>query len=71
MNSNGLLTNQYISKFFMKNKKINNNLTPYDVLQRKHQNFITSFNSNLKNTYILPKINTNIKRPNNMKKNIK
>ena len=63
--------NQYISKFFMKNKEINNNITPYDVLQRKHQNFITSFNSNLKNTYILPKINTNINRVNNMKKNIK
>ena len=49
---------QYYGYVF-KNKEIINAITPDDIVQRKYQDFINSFNLNLKKTYIFPKIKTN------------
>ena len=49
---------QYYGYVF-KNKEIINAITPDDIIQRKYQDFINSFNLNLKKTYIFPKIKTN------------
>ena len=49
---------QYYGYVF-KNKEIINAITPDEIIQRKYQDFINSFNLNLKKTYIFPKIKTN------------
>jgi hypothetical protein len=58
--------NLYNKNFLMKNKGMNNVITPEDVIQKKYQESINKYNSNIHGKFLFPKININNPRIKNL-----
>ena len=58
--------NLYNKNFLMKNKGMNNVITPEDVIQKKYQESINKYNSNIHGKFLFTKININNPRIKNL-----